>query len=51
MTGLKETMNKDAILTAIKKMPENKYFVWDGVCEDDRPLSKSEMQASIKNRK
>lgn len=48
MTGLKQTMNKEAILTAIKKIPENKDFVWDGVCEDDRPLSKSEMQASIK---
>ena len=48
MTGLKQTMNKQAILNAIKQAPENGDFVWDGISEDERPLSKSEMQNGIK---
>lgn len=48
MTGLKQNLNKQAILNATKQAPENGDCVWDGINEDERPLSKSEMQASIK---
>ena len=48
MTGLKQTMNKQAILNAIKQSPEQGDFIWDGISEDERPLSKKEMQSAIK---
>lgn len=48
MTGLKQTMNKYAILNALKQAPEQGDFFWDGITEDERPLSKKEMQSAIK---
>ena len=37
----------DAILEVIKNPPPGGDFVWDGVDEDDRPLTAAEMDAGI----
>jgi uncharacterized protein (DUF4415 family) len=40
---------REAILKAMKTPPVAGYYVWDGVDEDDRPLSKEEAQVIIAN--
>ena len=35
---------REAILQAMKTPPAGGYYVWDGVDEDDRPLSDEEAQ-------
>jgi uncharacterized protein (DUF4415 family) len=40
---------RQAILEAMKTPPPGGYYVWDGVDEDDRPLSKVEAQVIISN--
>ncbi len=48
MTGLKiNTMTKSEVLAAIRAIPPEKDYVWDGIDEDDRPLTHEEMQAGI----
>ena len=31
----------------MRAIPEDQHFVWDGVDEDDRPLTKEEMLAGV----
>lgn len=40
-------LTREAILEAMKTPPPNGYYVWDGVNEDERPLSAEEMRAGI----
>lgn len=48
MTGSKTTsMNRKAVLAAVKSPPPSGDFVWDGKDEDERPLNKMEMQAGV----
>ena len=48
MTGSKtNSMTREQILAALKTSPPQGDFVWDGVDDDDRPLTRSEMQQAI----
>lgn len=48
MTGSKKTsMDRKAVLETLKNPPPSGDFVWDGENEDERPLTKAEMQAGI----
>jgi len=38
-------MTRDQILKELKKETPNGDFVWDGVDEDDRPLTEYEMKS------
>ncbi len=54
MTGLKtdlkaETMTRSEVLAAVRKIKSSELYVWDGVDEDDRPLSKDEAQVVLTN--
>jgi uncharacterized protein (DUF4415 family) len=55
MTGLKtelkttETMTRNEVLAAVRNIKPEAFYVWDGVDEDDRPLSKEEAQVIIAN--
>lgn len=51
MSGLQTNLNKQkkAILKATANAPQKGDFVWDGKDENERPLSKNEMRAGIKN--
>ena len=40
-------MDRQAILKAMETPPPGGYYVWDGVNEDDRPLTREEMQAGL----
>lgn len=47
MTGSKMTIQRKAILEAVKNAPPGGDYVWDGKDEDDRPLTHEEMQSGI----
>jgi len=48
MSGSKMTFKtREEILAAMKSDPAKGYFVWDGKDEDERPLTKKEMQSGI----
>ncbi len=49
MTGSKKTndMTRAEVLAAVRAIPADQHYVWDGVDEDDRPLSKDEMRAGM----
>lgn len=49
MLGLKTTndMKREDVLTAVRAIPPEQDFVWDGVDEDDRPATAEELQAGI----
>ena len=51
MSGLQTNLNKQKkeILEATAIAPQKGDFVWDGKDENERPLSKKEMRAGIKN--
>ena len=50
MTGSVVKMTeREAILKAMKTPPPGGYYVWDGVDEDDRPLSDEEAQVVLAN--
>jgi uncharacterized protein (DUF4415 family) len=40
---------REAILKAMKTPPPGGYYVWDGVDEDDRPMSDEEAQVVLAN--
>ena len=40
-------MTLEQVLSAVRVIPKEQSFVWDGVSEDERPLSKEEMLAGI----
>ena len=48
MTGSKKTprLTRNAILKAIKTPPSGGDFVWDGVDEDERPVTQAEFDAA-----
>lgn len=35
------------VVRAVRAIPEDKLFAWDGVSEDERPLSRDEMQQGM----
>lgn len=48
MNGSKQNLTeRQQILKSMKTPPVGGYFIWDGEDEDDRPLSREEMQAGI----
>ena len=42
-----ETMTRSEVLEAVRNIKPSAYYVWDGVDEDDRPLSAEEAQAVL----
>jgi hypothetical protein len=49
MTDLKtDSMTRSEILAAIRNMKPADFYVWDGVDEDDRPLSEEEAKLVLK---
>ena len=48
MTGSKtNSMTREQVLAALKNSPPQGDFVWDGLDEDERPLTRIEMQEGI----
>lgn len=48
MAGLKvNEMSRQQVAAAVRAIPTDRHYVWDGVDEDDRPLSKEEMLAGM----
>lgn len=47
MTASKTTTQRKAALAAVKSAPPGGDYVWDGVDEDERPLTHQEMQNGI----
>ena len=49
MNGLEavNNMTRAQVAAAVRAIPPSSDFVWDGVDEDDRPLTKEEMRAGI----
>jgi hypothetical protein len=41
------SMTREEVLAAIRNISESAYFVWDGIDEDERPLTKEELLAGI----
>lgn len=40
-------MSKRQVIAAARAIPKDKHFVWDGVDEEERPLTRDEMNAGI----
>lgn len=40
-------MTREQVMAAVRAIPAENHYVWDGIDEDDRPLTKEEMQAGI----
>ena len=49
MSGSKMTTQRKAILAVVKKAPPGGDYVWDGKDENDRPLTREEMQSGVKD--
>lgn len=48
MAGSKtNAMSREQVLDAVRAMPPERDFVWDGVDEDDRPMAKDELLAGV----
>ena len=50
MTGSKRNVNDmtlEEVRAAVRAIPPENLFVWDGIDEDDRPASEEAMQAAI----
>jgi uncharacterized protein (DUF4415 family) len=48
MPGSKtNAMKRDEVLAALRAVPPDENFVWDGQDEDERPLGRLEMQAGV----
>jgi uncharacterized protein (DUF4415 family) len=52
MNGLKTVndMARDEVLAAVRALPVERDFVWDGMDDDERPASAEEMRAVVKKR-
>lgn len=51
MTGSTQNVNDmtlEEVRAAVRAIPPENFFVWDGIDEDDRPASEEAMQAAIK---
>lgn len=52
MSGLAtNTMTREQVKAAVRAIPAGGDYVWDGVSEDDRPLTEAELSASLALRK
>ena len=40
-------LSRAQVLAAVRALPKGSAYVWDGVDEDDRPLSGEELQAGL----
>ena len=40
-------MTREQVLAAVRAIPKDKDFVWDGVDEDDRPATDQELAAAL----
>ena len=40
-------MSREEILRALKTQKPNDFYVWDGKCEDDKPLTPKEMAEGL----
>ncbi len=50
MTGSKtNTMNHREVLSAVRSIPAEKDFVWDGKNEDERPATAEELSAAMES--
>jgi uncharacterized protein (DUF4415 family) len=48
MSGLKtNSMTLDEVRAAVRALPSEQHFVWDGVDEDERPATAAEMDAGL----
>lgn len=47
MNSSKMTTQRKAILTAVKNAPPSGDYVWDGKDEDDRPLTRDELEKGV----
>ncbi len=48
MSGLKtNAMSRDELLAAVRAIPSENDFVWDGIDEDDRPATEEELRAAL----
>ena len=49
MPGSKTTndMTRAEVLAAVRAIPAQQSFIWDGIYEDERPASAEEMRAAI----
>ncbi len=50
MTGSKKHVNEmtlEEVIAAVRAIPRDQDFVWDGIDEDDRPATKEELDAAI----
>ncbi len=48
MSGLKtNAMNRKQVLAAVRAIPVEKNFVWDGKTEDERPATEKELLAGV----
>ena len=49
MPGSKTTndMTRAEVLAAVRTIPAQQNFIWDGINEDERPASAEEMRAAI----
>ena len=48
MSGSKtNAMNRNEMLAAVRAVPHERDFVWDGVDEDDRPATDEELRAGL----
>lgn len=52
MNGLAtNTMTREQVKAAVRAIPAGGDYVWDGVDEDDRPLTEAELSAGLALRK
>lgn len=48
MPGSKtNAMSREAVLAAVRALPPEQDFVWDGVDDDDRPATREALQAGV----
>lgn len=48
MNGLPvKNMTREQVAATVRAIPKDKFFVWNGVDEDDRPATAQEMHAGI----
>lgn len=45
------TMTREQVKAAVRAIPAGGDYVWDGVSEDDRPLTEAELNAGLALRK
>ena len=41
------SMTREQVKVAVRAIPTEKFFVWDGIDADDRPLTDAELKAGL----